>query len=120
MHAKLDITDLARSELFYKKLFGLKELVRYEIPYGTILQLAPNGQTAGVELWYEEPMRPAPKTTLHIAFSVDNTRAWVNYLREHGVPIEKEPFEVGNEVIAFVTDPDGYLIELNEANDGRI
>lgn len=28
--------------------------------------------------------------------------------------IAKEPFEIGDEVIAFIRDPDGYLIELNQ------
>ena len=115
MHAKLDVTDMKRSERFYRDVLGLKEIVRYRIPKGVILQLSPTGEFPGVELWYEEPVEPAPQTKLHIAFNVDDTRAWVDHLRELGVPIVEEPFEVGHEVIAFIRDPDGYLIELNQA-----
>jgi catechol 2,3-dioxygenase-like lactoylglutathione lyase family enzyme len=115
LHAKLDVTDMARSEEFYCGLLGLHEIVRYSIPNnGVILQLSPNGQPPGVELWYEEPIGQAPDTKMHIAFAVDDTRAWVENLRPKGVRIEKEPFAVANEVIAFIRDPDGYLIELNE------
>ena len=116
MHAKLDVTNMERSEHFYREVLGLSKIVRYQIPNnGAILQLSPTGTSPGVELWYEEPIEPAPQTRLHIAFRVDDTRAWVAHLRELGVPIAEEPFEVGGEVIAFIRDPDGYLIELNQA-----
>ena len=118
MHAKLDVTDMERSERFYRDVLGLKEIVRYQIPNnGVILQLSPTGESPGVELWYEEPVEPVPQTKLHIAFAVDDTCAWVAYLRELGVTIAQEPFGVGHEVIAFIRDPDGYLIELNQAGD---
>ena len=117
MHAKLDVTDMERSERFYRDLLGLQEIVRYKIPKGEILQLSPTGASPGVELWYEEPMEPAPRTKLHIAFQVDDTRAWVAHLRERGVVIAEEPFEIGHEVIAFIRDPDGYLIELNQTRE---
>ena len=117
LHAKLDVVDMRRSEVFYCELLGLREIVRYAIPRGTILQLSPTGEPPGVELWYEEPVEPTPDTKLHIAFAVDDTRAWVRYLRDKGVVVAKEPFEVGHEVIAFICDPDGYLIELNQVKE---
>jgi lactoylglutathione lyase len=114
LHAKLDVVDMERSEAFYRDLLGFREIVRYQIPNGTILQMSPTGESPGVELWYEEPVETAPDVKLHIALAVDDTRAWVEYLRRRDVRIEKEPFEVANEVIAFIRDPDGYLIELNQ------
>jgi lactoylglutathione lyase len=114
LHAKLDVTDMERSEAFYRNLLGFREIVSYQIPNGVIRQMSPTGESPGVELWYEEPVKPAPDTALHIALAVDDTRAWVEHLRQRDVKIEKEPFEMGNEVIAFIRDPDGYLIELNQ------
>jgi lactoylglutathione lyase len=114
LHAKLDVADLERSEAFYRGLLGLREVVRYPIPAGTILQLSPDGKPPGVELWHDRDTPPDPPTRLHVAFAVDDTRAWVEHLRASGVRVEQEPFTVGHEVIAFVRDPDGYLIELNE------
>lgn len=115
MHAKLDVHDLPRSEMFYRDLLGLREVVRYRIPRGTILQLSPTGRSPGVELWFEEGRILAPPTECHIAFDVDDTRSWVERLRAAGVTIHQEPFEVGHEIIAFVRDPDGYLVELNQS-----
>ena len=114
MHIKLDVEDLEKSERFYRDELGLEERVRYPIARGTIVQFAPKGQAAGVELWHEEPGGPAAETSLHLAFLVDDVRGWVAHLRARGVVIAKEPFEIGREVIAFVRDPDGYLVELNE------
>jgi lactoylglutathione lyase len=114
LHAKLDVADLARSEHFYADLLGLVEIVRYEIPGGTILQLSPTGRSPGVELWYEASRPVAEPTACHIAFDVDDTRGWVERLRREGIDIAREPFDVGDETIAFVRDPDGYLVELNQ------
>ena len=114
LHAKLDVADLARSEHFYAGVLGLVEVVRYQIPGGTILQLSPTGRSPGVELWYEASRPVAEATECHIAFDVDDTRAWIERLRSEGVDIAREPFDVGDETIAFVRDPDGYLVELNQ------
>lgn len=117
MHAKLDVRDLARSEHFYRDLLGLKQIVRYDIPDGVILQLSPTGASPGVELWFEKDRVVAPATEIHIAFDVDDTRAWVTRLRGEGVPVAQEPFEIGHEIIALVWDPDGYLVELNQTTN---
>lgn len=115
LHAKLDVHDLPRSETFYRDLLGLREIVRYQIPGGTILQMSPTGWSPGIELWHEEGRTLAPPSDCHIAFDVDDTRSWVERLRAAGVTVHQEPFTVGDEVIAFVRDPDGYLIELNQS-----
>jgi lactoylglutathione lyase len=115
MHAKLDVADLERSERFYAELLGLREIVRYEMPGETILQMSPTGRSPGVELWFRQGQQPAPAGEFHIAFAVDDTRAWVEHLRQHGVAVAEEPFQKGGETIAFVRDPDGYLVELNES-----
>jgi lactoylglutathione lyase len=117
LHAKLDVRDLARSERFYRDLLGLKEIVRYELPDRVIVQLSPTGRSPGVELWFEPDRVVAPATEIHIAFDVDDTRGWIARLRDAGVPVAQEPFEIGDEIIAFVRDPDGYLVELNQTTN---
>ncbi|WP_131738040.1 VOC family protein [Actinomadura roseirufa] len=114
MHAKLDVKDLPASEEFYRDRLGLREIARYPLQRGAIVQYAPEGSTAGVELWFESGRRLAPPTELHFAFQVDDVDAWVDALRAQGVAIDREPFEEPGERIAFVRDPDGYLIELNQ------
>lgn len=114
MHAKLDVRDLVASEHFYRDLLGLTEIVRYPIPGGTIVQLSPTGRSPGVELWFEEGREVAAPSDIHIAFDVDDTRGWLAALRAAGVTVDREPFAIGHEIIAFVRDPDGYLVELNQ------
>ncbi|HET7232367.1 MAG TPA: VOC family protein [Longimicrobium sp.] len=117
LHVKLDVADLERARRFYCDLLSLRPIVRYDRDDGvTILQLSPTGEPPGVELWYEPPFRPDPGDRLHIAFAVTDLPAVVARIRDSGWPIEREPFRIGHEQIAFVRDPDGYLIELNEAD----
>ncbi len=120
LHAKLDVADMARAIDFYCGKLGCREIVRYKIPMGEIVQISPTGRSPGVELWYESDA-PAPRHSgIHIAFAVSNTRALVENLRAAGVEITREPFEMGDEIIAFVRDPDGYEIELNQNDKGQL
>jgi catechol 2,3-dioxygenase-like lactoylglutathione lyase family enzyme len=115
LHVKLDVEDLERSLEFYCGRLGLRQIVRYDRDDGiVIVQLSPTGEPPGVELWYEAPGTALHNDRLHIAFAVEGVSEVVEALRRHGVPIEREPFRIGHERIAFIRDPDGYLIELNE------
>ncbi len=118
MHAKLDVTDMARSEWFYRDVLGLVQGARYRLAQGEIAQYLPIGSSSGVELWYESDREVAAPTRCHIAFQVDDVLAWASYLREIGVDVAEEPFDIGHERIMFLRDPDGYLIELNEQRAG--
>lgn len=114
MHAKLDVRDMPTSLDFYQRLLGLEVIVRHGLANGEIVQLAPPGTLAGVELWFEQEREIEIPTEWHIAFAVSDTRHLVEHLRSEGVVVSQEPFEIGDEVIAFVLDPDGYSIELNQ------
>ena len=53
----------------------------------------------------------------HIAFDVDDVRAWDAFLREKGVPFVQELSEmpqIGKRAI-LVSDPDGVVVELCES-----
>src|ERR1700685_2450023 len=114
-HVKLDVEDLERSLHFYESLLGLRQIVRYDRADGvTIVQLSPSGQPPGIELWYEPPWKGLRNERLHFAWAATGLASLVEDLRARGVTIEIEPFSIGHEHIAFLRDPDGYLIELNE------
>ena len=56
----------------------------------------------------------------HIALQVPDARAACEAIRAAGGNVTREagPVQGGSTVIAFVTDPDGYKIELIERADG--
>jgi lactoylglutathione lyase len=115
LHVKLDVADLERSLRFYCDALGWKQIVRYDRDDGvTIVQVSPDGNGAGIELWHEPPHQGFAFDRLHLAISVDDVHAATIRLAAAGVTIDRTPFRIGHETIAFIRDPDGYLIELNE------
>jgi catechol 2,3-dioxygenase-like lactoylglutathione lyase family enzyme len=115
-HLRVDVSDIDVAERFYRAALGLERVVRYEIPDGVILQMAPDGVPPGVELWMERGLFPKPSATEHLAFAVDDVPAQVELIRSYGYEIDRDVFSIGDETIAFVRDPDGHLIELNDFN----
>jgi catechol 2,3-dioxygenase-like lactoylglutathione lyase family enzyme len=115
LHVKIDVQDLKKSLDFYCGKLHFKQIVRYDLPNGgVIVQVSPTGRPPGIELWYENPFKGFGNDRLHMAFEVDNVEEIMHELRGMGVTIEQEPFRKGHEIIAFLRDPDGYLLELNE------
>ncbi len=115
LHVKIDVEDLERSLDYYCNKLQFKQIVRYELANdGVIVQVSPTGQPPGIELWYERPFKGFDNDRLHMAFEVGDVAETVRELKQRGVVIEQQPFRKGHEMIAFLRDPDGYLIELNE------
>lgn len=115
LHVKLDVSDLQRSLAFYIGVLGFTEIVRYDVPGShTIVQVSPTGRPPGIELWAEAPFRAPGNDRLHVAWATRDVSAAVEELRRRGVTIEREPFTIGHEKLAFIRDPDGYLLELSE------
>ncbi|MFW9784678.1 MAG: VOC family protein, partial [Candidatus Heimdallarchaeota archaeon] len=80
----------------------------------TIVQVSPTGERPGIELWYDPSQSLFKNDRLHFAFSSDDVPGLIADLREKNVFVEQEPFQIGRETIAFVRDPDGYLIEFTD------
>ncbi|MGH9890385.1 MAG: VOC family protein [bacterium] len=120
LHVKIDVEDLDRSLDFYFNKLGFKQIVRYDVPNGpTIVQVYPTGASPGIELWYQPPFRGFKNDRIHIALEAEDVEGTVLELRAKGIFIEREPFTLGDEVIAFIRDPDGYLVELSEVRTPR-
>lgn len=113
-HIRLDVSDIAVSEEWYRAALGLLPVVRYDTDNVVILQLAPAGLPAGVELWQERDVPPTPHRTQHVAFSVSDVPALTEHIRQLGFRIVSEPYRIGAETVAIVADPDGHLIEIND------
>jgi len=116
----LRVGDLQRSIDFYTRVLGMKLLRTTERPeqkyslafvgYGT------NPDHAEIELTYNHGVSSYELGTAygHIALGMPDVYAACDKIRAAGGNITREPGPVkgGNTVIAFVTDPDGYKIEL--------
>jgi lactoylglutathione lyase len=110
----LRVTDLERSLAFYAAL-GYAELGAVpETPFGslTMLQL-PDDPFVSLELVHD-PARPVEDigAVNHLVVQVDDVNATIADLATRGVPAEP-PTEPGPGIrTSWLTDPDGYRIEL--------
>jgi catechol 2,3-dioxygenase-like lactoylglutathione lyase family enzyme len=114
LHLGLRVTDLDRSLAFYTAL-GYTELGRVpDTPFGslTMLQL-PDDPFVSLELVHD-PARPVTDTSAvnHLVVQTDDLDATIADLTARGVPAQP-PAEPGPGLrTAWLTDPDGYRIEL--------
>src|SRR5512144_1005977 len=122
LHTMLRVGDLQRSIDFYTKVLGMKLLRTTERPeqkyslafvgYGT------NPDHAEIELTYNHGVDKYELGTAfgHLALEVPDAAAACARIRDAGGKVTRDagPVQGGTTVIAFVTDPDGYKIELIE------
>lgn len=120
LHTMLRVGDLDRSVDFYTRIMGMKLLRRHDFPEGKFTlafvgyQDEQNG--AVIELTYNWGVETYDLGNAfgHIAIEVDDAYAACERVKALGGTIAREagPMAHGTTVIAFVTDPDGYKIEL--------
>jgi lactoylglutathione lyase len=122
LHTMLRVGDLDRSIRFYTDVMGMKLLRRSEntsqnytlafLGYGS------NPEHAEIELTHNHGVSSYELGTAygHIAIGVPDAAAACERIRAGGGNVTREagPVKGGTTVIAFVTDPDGYKIELIE------
>lgn len=120
LHTMLRVGDLERSVDFYTQVLGMKLLRTTDRPeqkYSlAFVGYASNPDQAELELTYNYGVDQYEMGTAygHIAIGVEDAYAACEKIRAAGGTITREPGPVkgGTTVIAFVTDPDGYKIEL--------
>ncbi len=116
----LRVGDLQRSIDFYTRVLGMKLLRTTERPdqkYSlAFVGYGSNPDHAEIELTHNHGVSSYDMGTAygHIALGVPDVAAACEKIRAAGGAITREPGPVkgGSTVIAFVTDPDGYKIEL--------
>jgi lactoylglutathione lyase len=121
----LRVGNLQRSIDFYTQVLGMKLLRTSENPtYKYTLAFvgyASNPEQAEIELTYNWGVESyEPGTAFgHIALGVTDAYAACEKIRTAGGNVTREagPVMGGSTVIAFVTDPDGYKIELIQRAD---
>jgi len=120
LHTMLRVGDLQRSIDFYTRVLGMKLLRTTERPeqkYSlAFVGYGSNPEHAELELTYNHGVGTYDLGNAygHIALGVPDVYAACDRIRAAGGNITREPGPVkgGSTVIAFVTDPDGYKIEL--------
>lgn len=128
LHTMLRVRDLQRSLHFYVDLLGMTLHRREDYPEGRFtLAFVGYGDSAReptLELthnWQGEGYAHGTGFG-HIALEVADATATCAFLASHGVVVTRpggpmtfhSPQRHSAEVIAFVTDPDGYKVELIE------
>ncbi|CAH0992292.1 Lactoylglutathione lyase [Sinobacterium norvegicum] len=120
LHTMLRVGDLDKSIAFYTDIFQMTLLRRQDYPGGeftlaflgygnesdnTVIELTHNWGTDRYDLG---------DGFGHLAIGVDDAYAACEKIKQQGGDVVREagPMQHGSTVIAFVKDPDGYMIEL--------
>lgn len=126
LHTMLRVGNLQRSIDFYTQVLGMTLLRTADNPeYKYTLAFVGYGSNpdhAELELTYNWGVEHYDLGNAygHIALAVPDAKAACDKIRAAGGNVTREagPVQGGTTVIAFVTDPDGYKVELIErAND---
>ncbi len=110
-HFNFNVLDLDRSLKFYDEALGLKEVSRNEQPDFTLAYLADGKTGFRLELtWLKDRKEPYDlgDEEFHLALTADDYEA-AHALHEKMGCIALENPDMG---IYFITDPDGYWIEI--------
>lgn len=120
LHTMLRVGDMKRSIAFYTEVLGMRLLRQSDYPNGrftlafvgygdekeeAVLELTHNWDTDSYDLGNGYG---------HIAVEVDDAYKACEAVKERGGTVTREagPMKHGTTVIAFVKDPDGYMIEF--------
>ena len=120
LHTMLRVTDMEISIDFYTNIFGMELLRKKDFPEGkftlaflgygpedtnTVLELTHNWDTDSYDLG---------NAYGHIAIGVDDAYKACDEISAKGGDVVRPagPMKGGDTVIAFVKDPDGYMVEL--------
>ena len=122
LHTMLRVGDLQRSIDFYTRVLGMQLLRTTERPeqkYSlAFVGYGRNPEHAEIELTYNHGVDHYELGTAfgHLALEVPDAAAACARIRASGGNVTREagPVQGGTTVIAFVTDPDGYKVELIE------
>ena len=122
-HTMIRVRNLERSLDFYVRILGMRILRQQEYPEGrftnTFVGYTNEDEGTNLEItynWDQEEDYTKGNAWGHLAIKVPDVYSASEYLKHHGVEFTKEPSPMkgGTRILAFIKDPDGYPIELNE------
>ncbi|MCC5835480.1 MAG: VOC family protein [Opitutales bacterium] len=123
LHTRIRVSNLERSIDWYSKTCGFEVHKRSDkSPQGNqIVHLKIPGNEHMLELTYSPDYKVEfPEDLMHTCIGVDDIVAYCQKLEDQGFEIWpdqwKEKFTSGGTRMAFLTDPDGYEVEILENN----
>ena len=122
LHTMLRVGNLERSIKFYTETLGMTLLRQKEYPEGkfslAFLGYGDEKNNTALELTYnwDTEHYNLGEGFGHLAIEVDDVYKAAERIRQAGGEIIREPgpMNAGTTLLAFVSDPDGYEIELLE------
>jgi lactoylglutathione lyase len=116
----LRVTDLEQSIDFYTSILGMSLLRQRDYPDGrftlAFLGYGPESEHTALELTHnwDQNSYDLGDAFGHIAVEVQDVYAACEEIKTKGGTVVREagPMKHGSTVLAFVKDPDGYMIEL--------
>jgi lactoylglutathione lyase len=120
LHTMLRVGDLETSIAFYTEVLGMRLLRRKDYPEGkftlAFIGYQDEAEAAALELTYNWGVTHYDKGNAygHIAIEVDYAYKACEQVKLRGGKIKREagPMQHGTTILAFIEDPDGYLIEF--------
>ena len=117
VHENYNVTNLNKSLAFYEKALGLKEIRRINGDGFIIVYLGDGVSAFELELtWLEDHPQPYDlgECEFHLAFQTEDYEAAHKLHEEMGCICYENP-AMG---IYFITDPDGYWLEVVPSRKG--
>jgi len=113
----IGVSDLARSADFYTRVLGMKVITTFKLDYMDEIVVGYGDRQAALVLmhWTDGSVRNYRDNPVKIVLYVPDPRAAADAIRAEGLEIVREPRPVpglGDAVVGFAKDPDGYLVEL--------
>ena len=110
-HTMMRVLDLDKSIAFYCDILGMQVLRKTDYPggrYTNALELTHN--------WDQEVHYDKGNGWGHICIETPDVYKAVEDLEASGAKIlsPAKPMNAGTRILAFIEDPDGYVVELNE------
>lgn len=119
LHTRIRVKSLEDSIAFYEKL-GYRLGKRKDSPQGNKLAFMElEGNDVFLELtWSPDYTATCPEDLMHTCLGVDDIVEYCDMVEKSGIEIWpsgwREKFTGGGTKMAFVTDPDGYEVEILE------
>ena len=120
LHTMIRVKDIDKSLKFYQELIGLKQVKTMELKDATLYFVSDERGCCTIELTYNHELPEGGYNHGnyfgHLAFGTSDLDAFSEKLKAFGMDYTRPPFLVreGGPKIAFLTDPDGFPIEIIE------